>query len=316
MLSSCSSTPPILQVVIVQFGDSRKPMVSGFVERMAELGYHDNKNIQYTYLNAGRSRKQLKHLLDTMDTAAVDLIAVAGGVEADAVKKRLSGESGPPVVVLCLSNLMKRGLIDSRQNPGWSVTGVDSLNVELVGKRLEMIKELLPDAKKILVLYTPKNNSPSYQGMLAVKKLVPQFGLELSAHEVSSEKEIDAFFKSGEADDSDVLLLMPAAQLVNAFYSIILPETEKRKIPVFSPFRVFTEAGFLASYGPDYPRIGMQAADLAHKILQGTRPESIPFEATTFYEYVINVDEAEYLNIALPAQMRSKVNAFVHTSEK
>lgn len=87
-----------------------------------------------------------------------------------------------------------------------------------------------------------------------------------------------------------------------------------RSIPVFSHFRRFTEAGTLASFGSDYPQIGKQAARLAHNILNGTPADTLPFEVTQHYEYVVNVDEMKNMDLEVSNSLRSKVHSFVHTA--
>lgn len=233
IIISCSTPPPAADqknIIIVQFGESRAPLVNGFIDKMTEYGYQQGKTVNYTFLDANQSKQQLNTLLEQLDTSNVDLIAAAGGVEADAIKNRLATENGPPVVVLCISSLLERKLIESRMHPGWQVTGVDSLNKELVAKRISLISELLPATKQILILHSSRKKSPSYQGMLVAKKTAEPLNMEIISRATDSDAEIQDIFESESINNIDFLLLMPAAKIVDTFFSTILPQTKKHKI--------------------------------------------------------------------------------------
>jgi len=303
--------PPQSHVGILMFGSARQDLVDGFKNGLAEQGFVEGDNIRFTILSAKKDKSVLPDLIQQLADQNLDLLAVAGGVEADAAQKVLSTTDGPPVVVLCTSNLLKRKLVQCRQQPGWNVTGIDSLNLELTGKRLELLKEMLPEAKTIMVMFSAKANSPSRKGMQLASHAAVGLGLEIKAHEVASGKEVKETLAKLEPGQIDAMLMLPAAEVINSFTDTILPESKRLQMPIFSYLRFMTEAGGLASYGPDYPNIGRQAARLAEKILHGTPASKIPFEATQHYDYTVNRETMAQLGIPISDQLRSKVHDFV-----
>lgn len=314
LISGCESqkVPPIT-IGILLFGDSRQPQVDGFMDEMNKTGFKEKHSIRYVIRNAKNNRKILKNLLNELSNEKPDLLIAAGGLEADTMKRNLS-ENDVPVVVLYVNAIVERGLVNNRHHSGWNVTGVDNLNAELSGKRVEFLHNMLPNAKKILILYYERI-APSKIGVKEARIVAKKIGIEVDARAVSSRDEISIVMKSIKAGEIDAMLTVPTAPIDNALKDIILPEIARLRIPLFTHSRPLAELGAFASYGAGFYELGQQSARLAKKILNGVPASKTPFETPKKFIYTVNKDTQNYLNIKLPVLMEHQVNEFTRTRQ-
>ena len=242
------------QIGIVLFGDSRQPQVKGFEDGMAELGYQNGKQISYIVRNAKNDRSKLKAFVQELTAKKVNLLVAAGGLEADIMKK-LSASEGIPVVVLYINAIKERGLVDSRRNPGWGVTGIDNLNAELSGKRIEILKELIPKVQRVLVLYY-KKIAPSRIGVEQAQIVANKYGIQIIAHAVSSREEVSQVMSNLRPGEVDAMLTVPTAPIDNALKDIILPHLQRLKLPLMTHSKALAQIGAVASYGANFYDMG------------------------------------------------------------
>ena len=311
----CDKQKPvkIKTVGIVLFGDSRQPQVDGFKDELARLGYSTDETIKFVTLNAKNKRPRLKKLVQELIDKDVYLLVAAGGLEADTMKKMVEGKN-IPVVVLYVNAIIERGLVKDRREPGWSVTGVDNLNAELSGKRIELMQELLPDMKKVLILYYEKI-APSRIGVVKAKKMAEKINLIVDARAVSSREEIQQVMENLKPGEVDAMLTVPTAPIDNALKDLILPHVNRLKIPLMTHSRPMAEKGALASYGAHFYDMGQQAARLADKIIKGIDASKIPFETPRKFVYTMNEDVVNDFGIKTSEIVRNQVNEYITTKE-
>jgi len=300
-----------IHVGVVLSGEARTVQVQGFLDGLAERGYGEGV-LSVTVLNAENDRKRLAGFVRRLVTDGVDLLAVAGGLEADAAREVLAdrGEGAAPVVVLYVNAVLERRLIQDRRNPGWRVTGVDNLNGELSGKRLELLHTLLPTARKVLILYYP-TIAPAVKGVESARQAAASFGMEIDARPVQSVSEIRKVMEGLAPGEADAMLIVPCAPVENLLSSVILPRARKLALPVMGLSRAQAEAGTLASYGADFYEMGGQAARLAVKIFKGIPVEDIPFEVPRNLWFCVNRSRLAELGLDLSLAARSQVDRFV-----
>lgn len=311
-LCGCSSPPdrPV-RIGILMFGNFRQPQVTGFRDGLTELGYVQGKNVQYIVLNARHKRAALKADVRKLLHAKVDLLAAAGGLEADVMKK-LAAPHKVPVVVLYINTIVQRGLVKSRRHPGWDVTGVDNLNAELSGKRVELLHDLLPRVHRVLVLYSP-HIIPSRIGVERARRAAAKYGMTIVARAVSTRAQIRAVMDNLKPGEVDAMLTVPNAPIDSAVKNIIVPNVRRLHLPVMTHSRHLAEEGALASYAANLYGMGKQAARLADKVLHGIAAHKLPFETPKRFLYCINQDSQHALHLKLDALARSEVNAFIST---
>jgi putative ABC transport system substrate-binding protein len=313
LLSGCDQPPPAPappHVGVVLFGESRRVQSEGFVEGLRQLGHIDGETIRLTLVDAMNDRLQLEELVDRLQREGVDLMVAAGGLEADAVRRRLVGRpSSPPVVVIYVNAIIERGLVESRTDSGWQVTGVDNLNAELTGRRLELLHDLLPSAKRILLYYHPRIE-PSLIGLEVARRTAEGLGLTIDARAVRDQDALRADLDTLAHGSVDALLLVPAAPIENAI-DLLLTYTDELGIPLVALSRAQAEQGATISYGASFHQIGVQAARLADKVLRGQPARTIPFEPPRDYLYTLNRSRLKQLGIELTPTARAQVNDFI-----
>jgi len=297
------------RIGIVLFGDSRQPQVNGFEDGLAELGYVEDKNVEYLIRNAKNDRKALAPFVKELISKKCDLLVASGGLEADAMRK-IIGQQNIPVVVSYVNAIKERKLVVDRQNTGWTVTGVDNLNAELSGKRVELLHDLLPDAKHILILYY-KKIAPSRIGVEYARKAGAQLGLEIDARAITSREEIKQIMDSLKPGQYDAMLTVPTAPIDNALKTHILPVLNQLQVPIFTVSRPMAEAGALASYGAHFYDLGKQAARLADKVLRGVAIQGIPFETPKKITYTINKRVLKKMQLEIPDGAKLQINEYI-----
>jgi putative ABC transport system substrate-binding protein len=298
---------------IVLFGDSRQPQVNGFKDGMSRLGYSADDSIEYLIRNARNKRSDLKVLVQELIDQEVDLLVAAGGLEADTMKEML-GDKKIPVVVLYVNAILERGLVKSRRAPGWDVTGVDNLNAELSGKRVELMQDLLPDMNTILILYYEKI-APSRIGVDRAREMAEKSNIAIDARAVSSREEIKQTMESLQPGEVDAMLTVPTAPIDNALKEYILPNVNRLKLPLMTHSRPLAEKGALASYGAHFYDMGAQSARLADKILKGIEVKKIPFETPKKFIYTMNEEVRNEMGVEIGDVVRVQINEFITTDK-
>jgi len=294
---------------IVLYGDSRQPQVRGFQEGLAELGYVSGKNIHYIIRNAKNDRARLAGFVKELANRKVDLLVAAGGLEADAMR-RLQAANKPPVLVLYVNSVIERKLIRDRRSPGWEVTGVDNLNAEISGKRVELLHALAPRVRSILILYY-KRIPPSRIGVSRARIQARKLGIRIDARAVTSRKEIARVMNSLRPGEADAMLTVPTAPIDNALKEHILPAVNRLKLPLMTHSRPLAQAGALAAYGSPFYDMGKQASRLADKIFRGVPASKIPFETPKKFVYTVNRKTLKKISLKLNERSRSQINEFI-----
>lgn len=304
-------TKPV-RIGILMFGNVRKPQVEGFIKGMRALGYQRGKSVVYLIRNAHHHRKKMPGLVRGLIQAKVNLLVGAGGLEADTLKS-VASSSHIPVVILYVNAIMVRGLVQSRRHPGWAVTGVDNLDAQISGKRVELLHDLVPAIHRILVLYYP-NIDPSRIGMETARRAARKEGLVIDARAVHSLADIRRVMDGLKPGEDDAMLTVPTAQIDNALKKIILPQVRRLRLPLMTHSRLMVQEGALASYcAPSY-NLGYQAARLAYKVLNGVKPQNIPFETPKKFVYTINRDALARLHLTLNPQAQTQVDEIISTT--
>jgi len=303
----------IKTIGIVLFGDSRQPQVDGFKDELSRLGYKTDESIKYVIRNAKNKRPELKVHVQELIDQDVDLLVAAGGLEADTMKKMV-GDTKIPVVVLYVNAILERGLVKSRRDPGWDVTGVDNLNAELSGKRVELMQDLLPGMKTILILYYEKI-TPSRIGVAKAREMAAKSNITIDARAVSSRDEIKQTMESLKPGEVDAMLTVPTAPIDNALKDAILPNVNRLKLPLMTHSRPLAEKGALASYGAHFYDMGAQSARLADKILNGIDASKIPFETPKKFIYTMNEEVKDEMGVQIEDVVRIQINEYVTTSK-
>ena len=284
-----------------------------FKRGLKEAGYVEGQNVTIEYRFAENKGDQLPALVSDLVNRRVNLIfeLMGGAITALATK---SATSSIPVVVAFGSDPVKLGLAASLNHPGGNVTGVTFFTTELGNKRLELLCELLPQARTIGYLRTgPKlSTAVTERGETDVLTAARSLGRRLVIVKVDKAEELEAAFSTVLEERVDALSIA-----ANPFFDTVeindrlAALTFKNKLPAIYQNRPFVAAGGLMSYGAHYAEIFRQAGIYAGRILKGEKPADLPFQQSTKVELVINLKTAKALGVTVPISLLGRADEVI-----
>jgi putative tryptophan/tyrosine transport system substrate-binding protein len=266
--------------------------VDAFEDKLRELGIAEGRTIEFERRMAGAS--ELEAAAREMAESGVDVIVTPGTTAALAVH-----HATPQIpLIFYVADPLSSGLVETLARPGGNATGIASLAAETGTKRLELLREMLPRARRILVLSNPDNPITRVQQSAL---LDPARRLIFSLHnlEVRTAQEVERALPRIDRRQFDAFIILPDAVLIARNIEIAQHALKGRVPGVFS-YRMFPEAGGLASYGPNFTAVWQRCAIYADKILKGARPGDLPVEQPSKFELVINLRTAKRLGINVP----------------
>jgi putative ABC transport system substrate-binding protein len=236
----------------------------------------------------------------------VDLFVAAGTVATQAVKEA-AGDL--PIVFTQVGEPVAAGFVQSLARPGRNITGFSHLLPATTGKRLELLRELVPGARTVMVVFNPDN--PTAEAAAGVARLsAPALGLQLQERHVKNRHEVLATLQEVNRSMADAILVLPDSLVVNAGEQIL--EVSRREgIPIMFHEKTWVEQGGLASYGASFVDLGRQAATYADKILKGANPGDLPVQQPTRFELIINLKTAQHLGLTIPQSVLARADEVI-----
>jgi putative ABC transport system substrate-binding protein len=285
---------------------ARQALWNAFRQRMRELGYVEGQNVTFEVRSAQGDDNRLPKLATELVGLKVDLI-VTGGTNAAIAAKRAT--STIPVVTANGADPVAVGLVASLRQPGGNVTGMTSINNELAGKRLDVLRIVAPRASRIAILWDEKNEG-SQLGLGGTEAAAKTTGLTLLSVPVGSAAGLEAAFAAVVRGRAGALIVVASPPLF-AHRKRIADLAVKHRLPTVGGSREYVEAGGLASYGADYPDLFRRAATFVDKILKGAKPGDLPIEQPTKFELVINLKTAKALGLTIPQSLLGRADEVI-----
>ena len=272
------------------------PVYQTFLQTLRELGYVEGKNIAIEARYAQDNFDRLPELARELARLDVDLLFISGDQGVKAAKQ--ATDTIPILVVACDP---LESMVVSIARPVGKVTGATCISSELAGKRLQMLKELVPALARVAVLYNPddRNKSLEYK---KVQEAARGMNLTLQAFEANSPSGIDAAFVRMASDQAQALIIL-ADSFMNAHIQKLADLTLKNRLPAIYGFREFADAGGLLSYGASNQWLFRRAASYVDKIFKGANPGDLPIEEPTTFELLINLKTAKTLGVTIPDKL-------------
>jgi len=270
--------------------------VAGFRQGLNEAGYVEGKNVAIEFRWAEGHHDRLPALAAELVSGHVAVLVATGG--ASSARAAKAATSTIPIVFTGANDPVESGLVASLGRPGGNITGVSVYSVELMAKRLELLRELVPKATVIAMLVNPDNaGAESYaRGALEGTR---SLGQQLHVLNARTEREIDAAFARLAQLRADALVVAP-----DPFFNVrreqIVGLAARQAVPTMFDFREFAAAGGLISYAPSLSEVYRQAGIYTGKILDGVKPAELPVLQPTKFELVINLKTAKALGITIP----------------
>ena len=279
---------------------------TAFGQGLKETGYVEGQNVAIEYRWAEGRYDRLPSLAADLVSHKVELFAAFGPPCAKAAK---NATSTIPIVFTIGSDPVHDGLVPSLASPGGNVTGISMLAVQLVPKRLELLSELVPQARTFALLVNP-NNGYSDAMIRDVEHAARANGMPLSILKASTESEIDAAFSTLGSLHTHALVIGDDP-FFTARREQLVALASRYAVPATYQFREFAVAGGLASYGPSLKTASHDAGIYAGRILKGAKPSDLPVAQPTRFELVINLKTAKALGLDVPPTLLARADEVI-----
>jgi putative ABC transport system substrate-binding protein len=277
-------------------------VVEAFRQELSKLGWIEGKNIGIEYRFAEQKSERSPELVAELVRLKVDLIVVTGNLLALAAKK---ATTTIPIVMGSASDPVGAGLIASLARPVGNVTGLSSLNEELITKRLEVLKDAVPKLARVGLLRTPGGQNPQ------LKELRPAaVALKLKLDEIETEadpKSLESAFQTARQKQVNGIITT-ASRPFFAERKRIVELAGKYRLPTVYFQKEFVDEGGLMSYGADYVDLYRRAAGYVDKILKGAKPADLPVQQATKFEFIINLKAAKQIGLTIPVRVLERAN--------
>jgi len=282
------------------------PATAAFLQGLSEAGYVEGQNLMIEYRWAEGHNDKLPPLAADLVARKVDLIAAIGGGAALAAK---NATTTIPIVFMGVGDPVATGLVASLARPGGNLTGFSNMFLELQAKRLELLSELVPQARVIALLMNPTQPNSEVQ-IRAVQEAARAKGVQLPVLMAGTETEIDVAFAS--LAELHVGALVVAG---DAFYSSrgeqFVALASHYNVPAIYMWNYFTTAGGLISYGINNIPVWRAAGIYASRILKGTKPADLPVQQPATFELVVNLKTAKALGLTIPPSILARADEVI-----
>ncbi len=297
---------PVVGFLNGSSADGYAPMVAAFGQGLKEEGYVDGQNVTIEYRWAEGRYDRLPELVDDLIRRRVSVIA-ATSTPANLIAKKAT--STIPIVFTTSSDPVQLGLVESLNRPGANATGVTQLNVELGPKRLELARELMPNATDVALLINPKD--PQSDAVLKnMHAAARSLGLQLHVLRASSEAEMEAAFVSFASLKAGILTIGTDA-LFNGRAENLASLAVRYSVPTIYQYNQFTRNGGLMSYGGSIEDAYRAAGILTGRILKGDKPSDLPVQQSTKVRLIVNLKAAKALGINVPLSMLGRADEVI-----
>lgn len=277
---------------------------SAFAKRLAELGWIEHRTITIEYRwGEGRSDRYAEIAAEFVQRK-VDVIVTAGV----AVPALMRATSVIPIVIALGSDPVGSGQVASLARPGGNVTGLSLQYTELAGKRLELLREIMPALRRLGVLANA-GYADAMLEMREVRALATTLGVEITAPEIRRAEDITLALEIFKGGTEAVYVI--GDPLVNSNLGRIITASSAARLPTLFNVGDFVKAGGLISYGPSFSDMFQRAADYTDKILRGAKPGELPIEQPTKFELFINLTTAKALGITIPGILLARADQVI-----
>ena len=276
-----------------------------FVKRLRELDWVEGKNLAIEYRWAeGRTERYHDIAADFVKMKVA--VIVTAGTESVIAAKRLT--SAIPIVFATAGDPVGSGLVASLARPGGNVTGLSNQQTDLAGKRLGLLREIMPSLSRLAIMANVSNPA-AVSEMRDVQAVAGTLGLHVNTSEIQRPEDIEpAFDALKNSADALYVVIDP---LVSGNRVRINTLALGSRLPTMHGFREFAQAGGLMTYGPDFPDLFRRTAELVDKILRGEKPADIPVEQPTKFELVINATTAKLLGLTIPPTLLARADEVI-----
>jgi putative ABC transport system substrate-binding protein len=273
-------------------------LVDAFREGLSELGYEEGRNIIIEYRWADGKYDKFAALVAELIAAKVDAIVTAGTPAAFAVKK---ATTTVPLVMVAVGDPVGTGLVPSLARPGGNLTGLSSIAPDLEGKRLQLLREIVP-ALSHVAMFVNSLNLFHVSSMKQARAAAEGMGIKLQLYDIRKTEDLDDAFTAIRNERPGALLVL-ADRVFLHNRERIADFTKEQRLPNVNAYKEIVEVGGLMSYGPSYEDMHKRAATYVDKILKGAKPADLPIEQPSKFTFIVNLKAAKALGVTVPSQL-------------
>jgi len=300
----------VARIGLLSLNMSASPLLETFLQGLRDLGYVEGRNVVIEYRDAEGKPERLPALAAELVALKVDVIFAGGTPHALAAKQ---ATRTVPIVFAGVTDPVTDGLVTSLARPGGNVTGLSiSAAPEIVGKRLELLKQAVPGVTRVAILRQPggQGERTNKDLLKAAEVAARALGVRLQFVEARGPTDFDRAFSDMTRARAGALAGLGGSMFFNERGRLV-DLAAKNRLPAVYPLREYVDAGGLMSYGPNIPDSFRRAATYVDKILKGAKPADLPVEQPTKLELVINLKAAKALGLTIPSSMLARADHIV-----
>jgi putative ABC transport system substrate-binding protein len=294
------------QIGWLAFGhDAQSHIDRTLKDALALNGLVEQRDIEIVYRFAKGSSTRLSPLAAELAELKPSILVGVGG---DVVKALLDASKGNiPVVGGVSDNPIRAGFATSLARPGKNFTGVTFLTDEMAAKRVELLKEAIPNARRVAVIHNPQHLDDE---LVFARRAAGSLAIELSSLPITHPGELDTALRETVTNRVDAIFVI-ASRLTNLLSGKIVQFGLNEKVAVIAAWREFTENGALLSYGPDRTLQAKRIADYVQRVLNGAKPADLPIEQPTRFELVVNLKTARAIGLTINREFLSRTDDLI-----
>jgi putative ABC transport system substrate-binding protein len=297
-----TNTKPIVGFLGPAAALPMKGWANAFVLRMAERGWKDGETVAIEFRWADGRLDRAVEIAAEFVKQNVNVIVTAGVGPSQAASR---ATPTIPIVFAINSDPIGSGIIKSLSHPGGNVTGLSIQSSDLAGKRIDLLRQLVPSANKFAILANARDQGAMLQ-MQSVQDVAASIGITTVPMKVATAADIDAAFASLEGDAKGLFVCADPFALTNR--ERIFSLAAGAHLPTMADLREFVLAGATMSYGPNVPDLWRRAADYTDKILRGAHPRDLPVQQPTVFDFVVSIANAKRIGLNMPSTLLALAN--------
>jgi putative ABC transport system substrate-binding protein len=286
-------------------GTTLGPIDQSLKDALAQAGLVDGRNIEIIFRYANGNSDRLRELAAELVAQKPDLLLAVGG---DLIKALFEASKGSiPIVGGVSDSPIRMGAAVSLARPSKNFTGVTFLTDEMAAKRMELLKDVAPNARRVAVIFNPQHFDDE---VTFARRGAETLGIELTTHPINSAADLDAALHAASAGGADSLFVI-SSRVTGLVAGKIAQHGQERRLPVIASWREFVASGALLSYGPSRIFEAKRLAGYVQKILNGAKPADLPIEQPVKFELVINLKTAKALSLNVPLPLLDRADELI-----
>jgi ABC-type uncharacterized transport system substrate-binding protein len=298
--------PNVYRVGVIHEGDFFTVVVDGLKDGLKELGFAEGKQYVLEIRDVKGDLKAVDEAARNLEREKVNLIYVVSTSPATLVKR---ATVEVPIVFAAGSDPVVSGLVESFAKPGRRLTGVHFLSADLTGKRLEILKEIFPELRKVVTLYNPGNES-ALRSAKSAREAATRLKVEIVERHVASVEELRVAVSALKAQDADAYFYTNDA-MVASQAQFIIDTARTKKLPTMFQEPGLAARGALAGYGVSYYEVGRLSAKYVQRVLTGTSPRNLPVESISRVGLAMNLKTAREIGVTIPQAVRLRADKVI-----